>query len=129
MRTFVDTQGRPWVLRITVATVRRVRGVVDLCEPDQWLDEVYRDPCRLCEIAHAIASPNNGLNLTDLEEVLQGEEIAKLRAMLLEELIDFFQDRTGRGELLTAMVAMTNATIQQETQKAVSEIMKTSTAS
>lgn len=129
MRTFVDSLGRPWILNVTVATVRRCKSVVDLTEPETFIEDVYRNPCRLAEIVYAICAPNTSLSLDDLDQVLKGEAIGKLRADFLDEMIDFFQDRTGRGELLSAMVAVTNKTIQQEMQKAVVEITKTSTGS
>lgn len=127
MRSYIDNKSRSWTIRVTVATLRRCKDIVDLANPESWLDEVYRSPTRLAEIVHAIA--NNGLPLEELEEDLYGERIANLRAMLLEEMIDFFQDRTGRGELLAALVANTNQTIETKLTAAVQEIMSESTAS
>jgi hypothetical protein len=127
MKTYVDNKSRSWTIRVTVATLRRCKDIVDLANPETWLDEVYRSPTRLAEIVHAIA--NNGLPLEELEEDLYGERIANLRAMLLEEMIDFFQDRTGRGELLAALVANMNRTIETKLTAAVQEIMSDSTAS
>lgn len=127
MKTYVDNKSRSWTIRVTVATLRRCKDIVDLANPETWLDEVYRSPTRLAEIVHAIA--NNGLPLEELEEDLYGERIANLRAMLLEEMIDFFQDRTGRGELLAALVANMNRTIETKLTAAVQEIMSESTAS
>jgi len=127
MRSYIDNKSRSWTIRVTVATLRRCKDIVDLANPESWLDEVYRSPTRLAEIVHAIA--NNGLPLEELEEDLYGERIANLRAMLLEEMIDFFQDRTGRGELLAALVANMNRTIETKLTAAVQEIMSDSTAS
>lgn len=122
MRTYVDTQGRAWPLRVTVATLRRCREVCDLANPETWLDEVFRSPTRLCEIVHAIA--NNGFSLEELENNVAGEEIAKLRQLLFEEMIDFFQDRTGRGELLAALVATMQKTISERLAAEVNAITK-----
>lgn len=127
MRSYIDNKSRSWTIRVTVATLRRCKDIVDLANPESWLDEVYRSPTRLAEIVHAIA--NNGLPLEELEEDLYGERIANLRAMLLEEMIDFFQDRTGRGELLAALVANTNRTIESKLTAAVAEITRESTDS
>ena len=127
MKTYVDSKSRPWTIRVTVATLRRCKEVVDLANPESWLDEVYRSPTRLAEIVHAIA--NNGRPLEELDEDLFGDRIGNLRALLLEEMIDFFQDRTGRGELLAALVANMNQTIETKLTAAVQEIMSESTAS
>lgn len=127
MRTYVDPNGRSWPIRITVATLRRTKDTVDLANPEAWLDDVYRDPCRLGEIVFAIAGPLTGLSLSDLEECLTGEEIGKLRSLLFEELIDFFHDRTGRGELLAATIAQMTTGIQTAVAAAVQEITSLST--
>lgn len=127
MRNYIDPAGRSWPIRITVATLRRTKDIVDLANPESWLDEVYKDPCRLGEIVHAIAGPANGHTLSELEECLAGEEIGKVRSLLFEELIDFFHDRTGRGELLAATIAQMTTQIQSALSAAVREITNTST--
>jgi len=127
VRTYVDTQGRAWPIRVTVATLRRCRDICDLANPEAWLDDVFRDPMRLCEIVHAIA--NNGHSLEELENAMAGEEIGKLRQLLLDEMIDFFQDRTGRGELLAALVATLHRTISERLAAEVIAITSISTGS
>lgn len=122
MQTYMDSQGGAWPIRVTVATLRKCKEVVDLANPESWLDEVYREPTRLTEIVYAICRTENSPSLEEFENRIAGEEIGKLRAALLQEMIDFFQDRTGRGELLAALVAQTNQTIATKLTQAVAEI-------
>ncbi|MCR9218211.1 MAG: hypothetical protein NXI14_13545, partial [bacterium] len=63
MRTFKDNQGREWTVEITVAAIKRVRGLagVDLMEvlegSNGLIEKLVRDPVLLCDVIYAACKP------------------------------------------------------------------------
>jgi len=114
MRTFKDNQGREWTVEITVAAIKRVRGLagVDLMEvlegSNGLIEKLVRDPVLLCDVIYAACKPQ-----ADEREVadeafgasMAGDAIEHATAALLEELVDFCpspRDRANLGRVLKA---------------------------
>ena len=97
MKKFTDTAGGEWPVVITVDTIKRVRGEinVDLLEivGGKLIAEICADPVLLCDIAYAICKPEadkRGLDSSGFGSLLSGDVIEAAGNALMQELIDFF---------------------------------------
>lgn len=114
MRHFTDNQGREWTVEITVAAIKRVRGLagVDLMEvlegSNGLIEKLVRDPVLLCDVIYAACKPQaDERQVTDetFGASMAGDAIEHATAALLEELVDFCpspRDRANLGRVLRA---------------------------
>ncbi len=114
MRTFKDNQGREWTVEITVAAIKRVRGLagVDLMEvlegSNGLIEKLVRDPVLLCDVIYAACKPQaDERQITDeaFGASMAGDAIEHATAALLKELVDFCpspRDRANLGRVLKA---------------------------
>lgn len=114
MRTFKDNQGREWTVEITVAAIKRVRGLagVDLMEvlegSNGLIEKLVRDPVLLCDVIYAACKPQAYEREVADEAFgasMAGDAIEHATAALLEELVDFCpspRDRANLGRVLKA---------------------------
>jgi hypothetical protein len=114
MRTFKDNQGREWTVEITVAAIKRVRGLagVDLMEvlegSNGLIEKLVRDPVLLCDVIYAACKPQADERQVSDEAFgasMAGDAIEHATAALLEELVDFCpspRDRANLGRVLMA---------------------------
>lgn len=114
MRTFKDNQNREWTVEITVAAIKRVRGLagVDLMEvlegSNGLIEKLVRDPVLLCDVIYAACKPQaDERQITDeaFGASMAGDAIEHATAALLEELVDFCpspRDRANLGRVLKA---------------------------
>ena len=114
MRTFKDNQGREWTVEITVAAIKRVRGLagIDLMEvlegSNGLIEKLVRDPVLLCDVIYAACKPQaDERQITDeaFGASMAGDAIEHATAALLEELVDFCpspRDRANLGRVLKA---------------------------
>jgi hypothetical protein len=114
MRTFKDNQGREWTVEITVAAIKRVRGLagVDLMEvlegSNGLIERLVRDPVLLCDVIYAACKPQADERQVSDEAFgasMAGDAIEHATAALLEELVDFCpspRDRANLGRVLMA---------------------------
>ena len=107
MKSFTDNKGRAWEIVVTVATVKRVRG---LCKVDlnsiveldknnkpsaELLERLSSDPVLLVDVLYAICKPQAdklGVSDEDFGEAMAGDAIEHATTALLEEVIDFFPE-------------------------------------
>ena len=126
MTTFIDNKGRTWTLEVTVATVKRVRG---LCKVDlnsiveldknnkpsaELLERLSSDPVLLVDVLYAVCKPQaDKLNITDEDfgESMAGDAIEHATTALLEEVISFFPEakRMVMQKILSASRRFSNA--------------------
>lgn len=114
MRTFKDNQGREWTVEITVAAIKRVRGLAgtDLMEvlegSNGLIEKLVRDPVLLCDVIYAACKPQaDERQVTDetFGASMAGDAIEHATAALLEELVDFCpspRDRANLGRVIKA---------------------------
>jgi hypothetical protein len=114
MHTFKDNQGREWTVEITVAAIKRVRGLagVDLMEvlegSNGLIERLVRDPVLLCDVIYAACKPQADERQISDEAFgasMAGDAIEHATAALLEELVDFCpspRDRANLGRVLKA---------------------------
>lgn len=114
MKTFSDSAGREWTVEITVAAIKRVRGLagVDLMEvlegSNGLIEKLVRDPVLLCDVIYAACKPQaDERQVSDkaFGASMAGDAIEHATAALLEELVDFCpspRDRANLGRVLKA---------------------------
>ena len=120
MQSFKDSEGRDWIVTVTVATVKRVRQMCDvnLLEllEGQLLQRLAADPVLLCDVLYAVCQPQaSERNLTDEQfgAAMGGEVIDKACAAFLEALTDFFPNTQQRENLKLLLTKIQRAREQQ----------------
>ena len=118
MKTFKDTEGRSWAVRIDVDAIRRVRTAlkVNLVGNDlgQVLEQVLGDPVLLCDVLYCLLKPEAdklGVSDVDFGRALAGDVLEQAAIAFLEELADFTpnaRDRARVQRAVKALLAMTD---------------------
>lgn len=120
MKQFKDSQGRPWSVSVTVASLQRIKSMagVDLTdlttgEPPMGV-RLTTEPLLVGEVLYAIvAASAETKNVTqdDFAEALDGTALAAAFDCLTEELVDFFQNahRSEQSSALTAQLKVLKA--------------------
>ena len=97
MKMFTDNEGRDWEVKITVATIKRVRDLigVDIYQAvgAEMLTELITDPVKLVDILYAVLKPQadeRGVSDEQFGESLGGDAVADATQAFLEELVEFF---------------------------------------
>jgi hypothetical protein len=119
MRSFTDRAGTKWDVEINVSAIKRVRGLLNINLLDvvdgKLLDDLIRDPIRLCDIIYALCKPQAdqlGLNDEAFGQRMAGDAIAQATDALTAEIVDFFpnaQDRANLARVLeTTAAALTS---------------------
>lgn len=119
MKTFKDMNGRSWSLSITIGSIKRVKGEldVDLLALDKKYSDIEDDTPLItkialdielfCNILYMLIKPQaDELDITDEQfgASLGGEGIFDAQAAFYAELSDFFQG-LGRSDLVAAIKA------------------------
>jgi len=120
MKTFNDTKGREWQVAINVATVKRVRDLLelDLLEIAPAEDEsatpplflrLAEDPILFADVLYVLCKPEcDGRNVSDEDfgAALGGDVIGAATDALLAEIVNFFHG--SKRQTLAKALAMTN---------------------
>jgi hypothetical protein len=116
MHTFTDNAGRVWTIAISVAAIKRVRGLlnVDLYklvdDGFKSLGELLGDPVRLVDVLYVLCQDEaNARNVSDEDfgRALGGDALHQAMDAFVEELIDFFPDPKVRQSLRTIIAEAT----------------------
>lgn len=105
MQSFRDTEGRPWDVHVTVATVARVRRLVGVDLLDIGSEEFIKslnDPVSLANVLFAVCEPQAlQRNISDEQfgESLAGDVLNQASRALMEAIADFFPSETQRKAL------------------------------
>jgi len=109
VRTFRDTEGREWVLALTLGSLRRIKASagLDMLDLGQWDKEASNPFLRLSRDAVTLADTlcalcqtqmvERGISEERFAESLGGQSIDDALIALVEEWSDFF--RQGRREM------------------------------
>jgi hypothetical protein len=99
MKTFKDNAGRNWAVSVNIATVKRVKSLleVDLLEAveGKLVDRLIIDPILLCDIVYVICkSEADSQNISDEQfgQAMAGDAIEQATEALLQELVEFFPE-------------------------------------
>ena len=110
MSTFRDSNDKTWPVTITVATIKRVRDLIDIdllaVAEGKLIDELVLDPVLLCNVLYAVCKQTaDEANISDEQfgELMAGDTIDLAVSALLEALVDFFPSR--RRTILAKMTA------------------------
>lgn len=94
-QTFLDTANRPWRLEISVATVKRVKSMLDLdlLDVEKTLKQIAHPVTLVDLIWVLIESQAQTANVTDLQfaESMGGDSLEQASHALLEALTLFFE--------------------------------------
>jgi len=110
MKTFTDSTGKTWTLSLTIDSVKRVKGLLDVNLLDltagdpPLLTRLGTDVILLCDVLYAMVKPQaDAAGVTDEQfgASLGGEAILAAQTAFYEEIMDFFR-KAGRGEVARA---------------------------
>ena len=116
MRTFKDNAGRDWTVAVNVASIKRLRDVLDVdlmgvIEGD-LLQRLYADPVLLVDVVYVLCKPRaDELEVTDEQfgQAMGGDAIELATAALVDEIIDFFPNRRDRERARKVLAKFTTA--------------------
>jgi hypothetical protein len=158
MKCFKDNQNRNWTIVVNVATVKRVRSLLDINLLDvvkldannkpnvDLLEQLASDPVLLCDVIYCICKPEaDAQNISDEDfgVAMGGDAIEHATTALLEELVDFFPEakRLVLRKLMNAgekvknqmeralKLELDNPKLERELEKQVKEYITSSTSS
>jgi hypothetical protein len=105
MSSFKDTEGRIWTLRLTVASIRRIKDIagVDLSvsaffSEGSLLAELSSDYLKVARVVYAAVAPEaekRGISEEAFQDALSGDCIEQMSNAFLEALADFFPGLQG----------------------------------
>jgi hypothetical protein len=114
MQQFFDGK-KTWSLRWTIGVMREARSIwyyrgqervrLNPGLPEEFIGDLFGNAELVADLVFLCAMrqhPNDSKE--ELEEQLYGEVIDKAREALIDELVNFSQDRSGRGKMLRAIV-------------------------
>lgn len=119
MAKFKDASGKEWAVVVTVATLKRVKALLDVDlmevvdEKSTLLERLADDPVVLCNVLYAVMKPEadrRGVNDEAFGESLFGDALNDATRAFLESLSDFFRSPTTR----TALKAVTSKIYEVE---------------
>ena len=116
MKTFRDNAGRDWTIAVNVASIKRLRDVLDVdlmgvIEGD-LLQRLYADPILLVDVVYVLCKPRaDELGVTDEQfgQAMGGDAIELATAALVDEIIDFFPNRRDRERARKVLAKFTTA--------------------
>jgi len=129
MQTFTDGK-KVWSLRWTVGVIREARSVwyyrgdtkhrLNPGLPEEWIGNLFADAELLADLVWLAAIKQHpGASKDEIDDALYGEVIEAAREALIDEIVNFSQDRTGRGKMLRA--------IAQEVKAKMAEVIEAAT--
>ena len=116
MARFTDNKGHAWTIAITVATLKRVKVLldVDLYEVVEGtlIEQLMRDPVFLCDVVYAVCKPEAdqlGIDDEAFGAAMSGDAIDGATKALLESLVDFSPSPKIRANLKRVFAMMSDA--------------------
>lgn len=115
MQQFFDGK-KTWSLRWTIGVMREARSIwyyrgqervrLNPGLPEEFIGDLFSNAELVADLVFLCAMrqhPND--TKEDLEEQLYGDVIDRAREALIDEVVNFSQDRSGRGKMLQAIAA------------------------
>lgn len=133
MAHFKDINGKPWEIRITPTSMRRVKTLTGLsistCLQDEFktLQEIFSDPIVVVDVIYALCKPEaDASKITDEQfgEAMIGDVLPAAADAFLEALADFFPTR--QGALLKKMflrMKKEQEALAEKTEKELEELL------
>jgi len=100
---FKDAEGREWIVRVTVATIKRIRDTIglDILDGENSIALLSSDPVTLCDVLYLSCKDDaDNRNVSDEEfgRALWGDALDAATNAFLEALADFFRNPRQRKE-------------------------------
>jgi hypothetical protein len=99
MKTFKDNAGRTWTVDVNIATVKRVKSMLDIdllkIVEGELLDKIVLNPVMMCNVVYVICKPEADKQNIDDEQfgyAMAGDALEYATDALLKELVDFFPE-------------------------------------
>ena len=106
MKSFMDQAGREWALKANVTSLSRVRENLDIdltnLAADNMIDRLFHDQVIVGRIVYWMCKPQadeRKLSPDDFGEELYGDVCGNVLQALLDELVNFSQNRRDREHL------------------------------
>jgi len=103
MKNFKDNAGRTWTVSVDVATIKRVRSLLDVdlmaAVDGKLFERLVSDPVLLCDVIYVVCKPEaDAQNVSDEDfgRAMAGDAVDHATTALLEELVDFFPQARRR---------------------------------
>jgi hypothetical protein len=119
-----------WRLRWTIGVLREARNIwyykgqervrLNAGLVEEWIQHLFTNPELVCDLVWiAVQKQHPDRSQEELEDSLYGSVIEAAREALINEIVNFSQDRTGRGKMIRAIAdeiqaKMTEAISQAE---------------
>lgn len=106
MHAFKDNTGRVWEITITVAQVKRVRGLLNIDlyklidDGLKPLSDLLTDPCNLVDVVYVLCKDQaDKVGITDEQfgQAMGGDALEQAAESFLAELVDFFPKQAREG--------------------------------
>jgi hypothetical protein len=115
MKSFKDNEGREWVVSVNVATLKRIRDLLDLdlaqLDP-KLLQRLHNASLLLVDVVYVACRPEaekRGVTDEQFGAAMAGTAIGMARQALLAELLDFFRgNQQHEVEILQALLEKAN---------------------
>lgn len=105
MKTFVDSMSRTWTVAVNVATIKRIKSLLDInlmeAVTGDLIETLKSDPCLLVDVLYCVCKNEadaKGVTDESFGEAMAGDVIEFATDAFLSELIDFFP--TAKRQLL-----------------------------
>jgi hypothetical protein len=129
MQTFSDGK-QIWSLRWTVGVCRRVDGLkffdgqtdrrLNVGIVEEWLPLLFANPVLLSDLVFAAAAAQHPERTREqLDDALSGAVLEEAREALIEEIVNFTQSRSGRGDMLKQLAQA----VTRQMAEAVAEVV------
>jgi hypothetical protein len=114
LHPFTDAAGRRWEVNVHVASVRRVRALLNLdlyslaSDNLKPLSKLLADPCQLCDVLFVLCEPQAeklGVTDEDFGRGMAGDALARGVDAFLAEVCDFFPNARTREAIRAAVDA------------------------
>ncbi len=130
LRTFKDTAGREWTIRINISAMRRCKAAgADLSQSVEQLRSYVMDELYMTDCLWALVEPDaatKGITRDQFEESINGRVIADGRKAMWESLIEFYDDPNDpKARMLRAAIE----TIDREIAAAIGSLTSGDTSS
>lgn len=136
MESFSDGK-QVWCLRWTVGVLREARDIwyyrgaervrLNAGLVEDWIQHLFTNPELVSDLVWLAAQKQHpDRSQEQLEDVMYGTVIEQAREALISEIVNFSQDRTGRGKMIRAIAdeiqaKMTEAISQAQEDLTLSE--------
>jgi len=126
---FIDTKNRPWVLKVTIGKIRKIRDTLgidinDALDPTKTIiDNMANDPVLMFDVIYLCCEEQlaqKGVSLEDFSESISGDTIVGASSALVNAILDFFPG--GKTEVIRESLALKEKMMKRIKKKAMKSL-------